>query len=208
MKRWWTVLSARVDALSLRERVFLFVTLLIVCMLLVDLLWLAPVQAAHRQVAQHFAAQGPELQRLRDELGRTSGETGQGRLMREELARVRARLGAVDEAIAALPKSDAQSIPLTTVLVHFLKRHDGLVLVRTATLTAEARSVDASVANGATVMRQGMELTVAGPYAELARYVQTLERSLPALRWGAMRIDSPKQPAELTLQVWLVGGGV
>jgi hypothetical protein len=55
------------------------------------------------------------------------------------------------------------------------------------------------------VTRQGLELTVAGPYLELIGYVQTLERSLPALRWGGMKIVSDKQPVLLTLQVSLVG---
>ncbi|MFO0490564.1 MAG: hypothetical protein ACK5YJ_02100, partial [Curvibacter sp.] len=60
-----------------------------------------------------------------------------------------------------------------------------------------------SAASGVT--RQGVELVVSGSYAELVRYVQTLERALPSLRWGAMRMNSESRDAELTLQVWLVG---
>lgn len=207
MKRWWTVLAARIDALSLRERVFLFVTLLVLCMLLADVLWLAPVQAVHAQLSQRLSAQQVELQRLREELRTSSGETGPARQMREELARLRERTQAVNQAIEALPQADADETPLSKVLVHFLRRHEGLVLVRTATLAAEARGSDAAAAGATAFKRQGLELTVAGPYAELTRYVQTLERALPALRWGAMKVESQKQPAELTLQVWLVGGG-
>ena len=58
---------------------------------------------------------------------------------------------------------------------------------------------------GAVLPRQGLELTVAGPYHELARYVQTLERAMPALRWGTMRLSGDRQTSELTLQVWLIG---
>lgn len=206
MKRWWTVLAARIDALSLRERVFLFATLLVLCMLLADVLWLSPVQSVHTQLSQRLAAQQVELQRLREELRTSSGETGPGRQMREELARLRARTDAVNQEIEALPRADADETPLSKVLVHFLRRHEGLVLVRTATLAAEGRGSDAA-AGTAPFKRQGLELTVAGSYAELTRYVQTLERALPALRWGAMKVESQKQPAELTLQVWLVGGG-
>jgi len=205
MKRWWTVLAARVDALSLRERVFLFATLLVLCGLLADVLWLSPAQAVHTQLSQRLATQATELQRLREELRTTSGETGPGRQMREELARLHARTAAVNQEIEALPQADADETPLSKVLVHFLRRHEGLVLVRTATLGADGRGGDA--AGTASLKRQGLELTVAGSYAELTRYVQTLERALPALRWGAMKVESQKQPAELTLQVWLVGGG-
>lgn len=54
--------------------------------------------------------------------------------------------------------------------------------------------------------RQGMELTVSGSYLELMRYVQTLEQSLPELRWGRMKLSSGKSSSQLTLQVFVVGG--
>jgi MSHA biogenesis protein MshJ len=202
MKRWWTPLAARIDALSLRERVFLFLTLIVLAMLLANVLWLAPAQALHQQVTQRFAAQDAELQRLRDELKSSGGETGPGQQVREELRQVSERLAAVNQEIAQMPLVKADETPLTRVLVHFLRRHEGLVLVRTATLAPDVRSAQGATAG---VTRQGLELTVAGPYHELTRYVQTLERALPALRWGTMRMNSERQPAELTLQVWLLG---
>jgi MSHA biogenesis protein MshJ len=204
MKAWWTKLAARIDALSLRERAFLFLTLIVLSMLLANVLWLAPVQALHQQIAQRFAAQDTELQRLRDELRNSGNETGPGQQVREELAQVRERLTVVNQEIAQMPLAKADGTPLTKVLVHFLRRHEGLVLVRTATLAPEIRAGQEATAAGMT--RQGLELTVAGSYHELTRYVQTLERALPALRWGVMKMSSERQQsAELTLQVWLVG---
>lgn len=203
MKRWWKVLAARIDALSLRERVFLFASLLVISLLLADLLWLSPAQVLHHQLTQRFAAQSTELQRLRDELKSSGAETGPGMLMREELAQIQERLAVVNQEIAQMPMSKEDETPLSRVLVHFLRRHEGLVLVRTATLSPDSRSAQGAEAAG--VRRQGLELTVAGPYAELTRYVQTLERALPALRWGTMKMVSDNRPAHLTLQVWLVG---
>lgn len=202
MKSWWPRLAARIDALSLRERVFLFVTLLVLAVLLADTLWLGPMQQRHAQAQQRLAAQETELNRLREQLRTGSAETGAGRQMREELARIDERLADIERQLAALPLAAAGQPPLQQVLVHFLRRHEGLVLVRTATLPVEKRQDGAQA-----YQRQALELTVAGPYAELTRYVQTLERALPALRWGEMKLDSPQQPAQLTLQVWLIGGG-
>jgi MSHA biogenesis protein MshJ len=202
MKRWWKTLSVRIDALSLRERGFLFTALLVCCMLLADVLWLSPAQTLHQQITNRFAAQNAELQRLRDELKSSSSETGPGRVLREELVQIKARLEAVNQEISQLPSSALDEIPLSKVLVHFLRRHEGLILVRTATLATEGKVGQGSAASG--LKRQGLELTVAGPYSELTRYVQTLERSLPALRWGTMQVVSDKQPVQLTLQVSLV----
>jgi MSHA biogenesis protein MshJ len=203
MKRLWTSLAARIDALSLRERAILFATLLVLSMMLADVLWLSPVQDLHRQLAQRLAAQNTEMHRLQEELKNSAGETGPGKLAREELAQIKARLEEVNQQIRTVPASALDETPLSTVLVHFLRRHEGLSLVRTATLNLDARSAPESTAAG--VMRQGLELTVAGSYPELTRYVQTLERSLPALRWGGMKIVSDRQPVLLTLQVSLVG---
>jgi len=201
MKRWWAVLAERVDALSLRERVFLFATWLVLAVLLADVLWLGPAQQRYAQWKQQLAQQETELNRLREELRTGGAETGPGRRMREELARIDERLAEIERQIAALPLAAAAQPPLQQVLVHFLRRHEGLVLVRTATLPVEKRQ------DGATpYQRQALELTVAGPYAELMRYVQTLERALPALRWGEMKLDSSRQPPALTLQVWLIVG--
>ena len=42
MKAWWIAQSARINALSLRERLFLFISLLVVALALADLIWLTP----------------------------------------------------------------------------------------------------------------------------------------------------------------------
>lgn len=211
MKAWWTRLAARIDAMSLRERVFLFATLIILSMLLAEAMWLGPTQTLHQQLTQRVAAQASEVQRLQQELDGMGAQTGPGQQVRDELAQVRERLELVNREIAQLPQSQVDGTPLTQVLVHFLRRHEGLVLVRTATL--ESPGLGATLGGGAQMLesvlgvkRQGLELTVAGSYHELARYVQTLERALPALRWGTMRLQSERpSSSELTLQVWLVG---
>jgi MSHA biogenesis protein MshJ len=210
MKAWWTKLAARIDALSLRERAFLFGTLIILSLLLAEALWLGPTQTLHRQLTQRVAAQAGEVQRLQQELDGMGSQSGPGQQVRDELTQVRERLEQVNREIAQLPQGQADSAPLTKVLVHFLRRHEGLVLVRTATLDASGQGTAGSsdlqaLASVFGVKRQGLELTVAGNYHELARYVQTLERALPALRWGTMRMNSERQPSELTLQVWLLG---
>ena len=203
MKRWWLTLSARIDALSLRERAILFASVLLCSLLLADVLWLAPAQTLHRQLTLQFAAQNAQLLKLQEELKSSGGETGPGKLMRDELVQIKSQLLEINQEIAQLPATALDETPLSKVLIHFLRRHEGLSLVRTATLPVDTKAAAGSAA--ASLPRQGLELTVAGPYPELIRYVQTLERLLPALRWGSMRVVSDKQPVLLTLQVSLVG---
>jgi len=203
MKQKWQLWLARIDALNLRERVMLFASLLVCVLAMAEVLWLSPVQKAHKQLQSQVDQQSSELQRLREEMRVSMGETGPGKQMREELAQIKNHIDQVNQEIAQIPAATLDDTPLSKVLIHFLRRHDGLVLLKTATLPADSKS--APEASMAGLKRQSLELTVSGAYPELIRYVQTLESSLPALRWGMMKISSDKQPVVLSLQVSLVG---
>lgn len=212
MKLWWTAQFARIDALSLRERVFLFLSVLACGLALADALWVSPAQGTHKQLTQRFNKQSAELQRIRDELKAMDKLADGAKTIRDEIEVVKVRLDQVNQNIKdALPASTEVS-PLAQVLVHFLSRHEGLTLVRTTVAAPETAGVKTSQATapvagtpGIGLTRQGVELIVTGPYAELMRYVQTLEKALPQVRWGNMKIKSEKQPPELTLQLFLVG---
>ena len=75
MKNRWKILAARIDALSLRERAFLFLSLIAVCIALADLLWLSPARVDHARARQEFATANTELKRLREAVrGRIAAE--------------------------------------------------------------------------------------------------------------------------------------
>lgn len=203
MKQRWQALLERIDALSLRERILLFASLMFCLLALAEVLWLSPVQKVHKQLVTQLTQQNTELQHLRDDLRIATEDIGPGKQMREELAQLKLQIESVNQEIAQIPSSVLDETPLPKVLTHFLRRHEGLVLVKTATLPLDGSAGQGGAVAG--LKRKGLELSVAGPYPELIRYVQTLERSLPALRWGSMKLVSDKQPVVLTLQVSLVG---
>ena len=207
MKQWWLVQSARIDAMSLRERAFLFLSLILLAMAMADVLWLSPAQTAHRQVTQRYAAQGAELTRLRAELAAVAQPVDANKAAREDLAAADAKLQQVMQDIKTLAPVTEGGPPLEQVLVQFLRRQPGLTLLGTSTLAADALA--ASGPPGAATVpglsKRGLELRVAGSYAELTRYVKTLETALPNLRWGALSLKKDLQGTELTLQVFVVG---
>lgn len=211
MKRWWETMSARINALSLRERVFLFLSVIACSLALADVVWLSPAQVAHKQLTQRFEAQSAELQRVRDELKTIAQPPDSGKALRDEIVVVKTRLDAVNQNIKTILPMATNETPLAQVLTHFLRRHEGLTLVRTSAVTPEAAIAKTQAAGTGAgpvavgLTRQGVELTVSGPYPELTRYVQTLEKALPNVRWGAMKLRSEKLPPELTLQLFLVG---
>ena len=210
MTETWKRLAARIDALNLRERVFLFLAVIVVCIALVDAVWVGPSRMKHQQVRQQFDAQAAELRQLQDELRLKALQPDPVRQAREEHARLQAQIEATDRSIAALGAATGNATSLNEVLVHFLRRQRSLQLVRTGGIQAAPVSAGAVAPGGAAapvpaVPRTGQELTIAGPYPELLRYVQSLETAMPDLRWGALSLKAEQGMPELTLQVFLVG---
>jgi MSHA biogenesis protein MshJ len=211
MKQQWQKLALRVDAMQLRERVFLFLAILISALALADTVWLSPAQLVNKQAKLRFAAQGTELQRLRDELKSVAQPVDASKVVRDQIAEANLRLDAINQDIRAVAPQAEGGPAIEQALVQFLRRQEGLTLIRTATLAQDAVSPKATTtpaantAAPAVLSRRGLELSVSGSYAELVRYVRTLENALPTMRWGNLQIKTTKQAPELTLQVYVVG---
>ena len=200
MKEQLEKLLDRIDALSLRERIFLSISLLACLLGLLDVLWLSPVQSAHRALTQRFGTQNTELTRLRDELRMASVPVDPSKVVKEDLASAARRLEALNAEISTLLPMAQGGQGLEAVLVQLLRKQDGLSLLGLNTLKAEAAG---AFSEG--LIKRGLELRVSGSYPELVRYLQTLETALPSLRWGAMQLKNDKQVTELSLKVYAVG---
>ncbi|WP_342617865.1 hypothetical protein [Rhodoferax sp. GW822-FHT02A01] len=213
MKQQWQELLARVDALSLRERVFLFLSVFVCVLAGADFFWFTPATVAHRQLLQRFSAQSAELDRLRNELRVSGVPSDPSKDARDELQSAKARVQELNAQITALAPTDTKGPALELVLQRLLRRQDGLTLVSLDTMQSAnasgsngaAASASAANAGDAAVSKRGLVLKVTGPYGELVKYVQALESALPGLRWGTMELKTDKRGNELTLRVYAVG---
>lgn len=200
MKAWWTRQAARIDALSARERAFIFVSLLASLMALADTLWISPANVAHQRLSQQVAAQTQEVDRLRTQLAASPVPVDVNQALRTDIAALQVQREAGQAAITHA--TGQGGLALEPVLTEFLRRRPGLTLLSTATLGAP--STEAKDAVPAGLARRGVELRVSGSYAELVLYLRSLEKALPELRWGTMQLRSEKQPPELSLQVFVL----
>lgn len=227
---WWALQAARIDAISLRERILLLITVLACLGAVANWAWLAPAQDVHQQLLRRLDRQTTELDKARADVAALSRPVAEDVTARGELADVQARLVKVRQTLADLTSPSAvQTTSLNELLVHLLHQQEGLVLLRTATMSAPPVPVVSAANASAEAMldkllnkqpdkpsdiqadklpdklaRQGVELTVTGSYAELTHYVQALETALPQVRWGSMWLRSDKRAPELTLQLYLV----
>ena len=208
MKEKWQKLALRIDAMQLRERVFLFLTIIVCCAALADTLWLSPAQVAHKQATLKFAAQETELQRLRAELKGLAQPVDANKAVREDITAANQQLDAINQEISAVASLAEGGPAIEQTLVQFLRRQEGLTLLGTGTIQdggASTSTASAAASKQPGLSRRGLELSVAGSYADLTRYVSTLENALPTLRWGNLQLKTTKQAPEMTLQVYVVG---
>lgn len=205
MNKAWQTLIAKLDALSVRERIFLFASVVLCSAALFDVLWLSPAQTVHRQLTVRMTAQSAELQRLRDQVNATSHADSVPASLDQELQRLQAQLGKTNLAVRALLPPE-QGTPLVQALTHLLRRYPGLTLINTSALAPEVAGPGNAQATGLPegLTRQGMAVTVAGAYPDLTRFISTLELEMPHVRWGRMSLKSENAMPELTLQLFLL----
>jgi MSHA biogenesis protein MshJ len=196
--------AQRIDAASLRERALMFVSAAVALVAAADALVISPALAERKALGAQLREQTQQVDALRarqtaSARGVDDGtpESRQRRAIaaaKHELAqlepRIRSQLAARDE-IARLP----------VVLDRLLARHEHLTLVRLSSVApgAATAGVDPppSTPDGSPrgVQWRSVELGVAGRYADLVRYLDELEAAMPGLRWGVLRIATPKGAA-------------
>lgn len=205
MKKTWQTLLARLDALSVRERIFLFASVVLCSAALFEVVWLSPAQTLHRQLTVRLAKQNTELQNLRSQVHASSKADAVPMSIDQELQRLQMQLEQTNLSVREL-LPPPEGAPLVQALTHLLRRYPGLTLVSTSALAPEVAGPGNAKASGlpAGLTRQGLAVTVAGAYPDLTRFVSTLELEMPHVRWGAMNLKSENDLPELSLQLFLL----
>lgn len=218
----WERQARRIDGLSLRERAFLFLCIVAVLAAVFETLVLSPLSDRARQRQQAEARLATEVNALREQFvveSRDRGDTNTP--LKTQLDTARSERTRLDDAFRRAG-SLSEGEGLSVVLQRLLARQPGLVLERLklledvpvelpgaaasapgATTTAPAAAAAPAFAG---MSWQGVELHVQGSYADTQRYLQALERELPGLRWGDLRLvggDGQEAP-RLQVQVYLL----
>lgn len=223
-KPHWYRLSNRIDRMSLRERALVFGTTIVVLLSIINSLALAPMAARDRIVLQHLqedeqrdAAMNAQIKALTTSLNADPDAPLRTRLavLREQSERSVKTLSDIQSNLVAPQR-------MTALLEDILRRNHGLRLVSLKTLPvtglaeAEAAPLPKSTAEPTkatdttkpvtainSVYRHGVELTVAGSYAELVHYLTELETLPWHMFWGKADLVVDVYPkVNLTLRLY------
>lgn len=208
MKTNWKKQLTRINSLSLRERVMLFVSVTFVMVALADTLVWSPATAKRKALATAQAAETKELNALRQQLADASltsqPDSPRGRLL-TKIAQARAELETVDRQVKENLGDRHRLASLPDLMDQVLRRHDRLTL--THLVTANDRPVDKAgdKPTETGLHWQAVDLGVSGGYLDLVQYLTDLEQALPELRWGPMQINTKLAQPELTVRLFLAG---
>jgi MSHA biogenesis protein MshJ len=203
----WQRYADRIDAMTLRERVFIFSAVTTVLVALLDTGLLDPETKKERRLSGAIAQRQAETKALDAQVAKFSASPLQDaeRSRRERLAEVKRLLAEAEGAIASEERKFTAPEQMKRVVEEMLARNRGVQLVGMRTLAttsiAEARTPAGQkpppkpTPGERLIYRHGMELTVSGGYLELLRYLEQLEGLPTQLYWSELELNSASYPS-------------
>jgi len=201
MKSEASRLVERIDAASLRERVLIFLALVMTLTLIVSFVLIDPLRSSQRQLAAETKQRQSELNTIQTELRRLAAADGTdpnaNQARRAETLRI--ELSSLEAKVLAQQSRFTAPDRIRDVLDEMLQRNRRLELV-------ELRTLPVAVLDPAKrVFRHGVELTLKGTYLELFEYLSALENLPTQLYWGKAELEVVNHPsARLKLVVYTV----
>jgi len=194
------------DALSLRERVILFVLVLAGIWALIDALLLSPQAQAHKNELERAVAAQERIRKSSDLLAQAAAIVPPEVAAKNRLDAARRAYEARMTATGQLQHRLVAPKDMVRVLQGLTRNHPGLRLLGLQTHPPEPFPAhpdeQASPHTAPGLYRHGVTLTLSGNYESLVRYMESLESLPVGFYWERTRLDATPYPdIELTLML-------
>jgi MSHA biogenesis protein MshJ len=201
-------LAERIDALSLRERGIMFVTVLVVLYFAASGLVFGPLHAQQQRMENELKAKYGQIATINAQVQQTihaatrdPDKENEARLkvLHGQLERLDPQLANVTQALVS-PRDMARFVE------QVLTRNKALQVLRVesippAPVDAAGNSNPAAVDNG--VYKHGMRIEVRGRYLDIVKYLRALESMPWKVFWGQVTLESDDYPmSRLTLVIY------
>lgn len=219
MRQYWDRLADRVDALSLRERVLVFLMVAAVALALMNVLLLNPLLAKQTRLAGQMKQDEGRLEAVHAQVQALVREStgGADAARQERLPILKQKIAQADDALRDMQKGLVPPDRMAALLRDILQHEGRLQMVSLKTLPAssildaaaqkdmpaEKAKTGASPAEGPLVYRHGVEVVVRGEYKELLDYLVRLEGLKWQMFWGKAELKVEEYPrSALTLTLY------
>ncbi len=197
----------RLDAMSLRERVLIFLAVAVVIVAIADSALFDPISRRQKVNSQRIHQQEDEIHTMQGQVqAYAQARTGDdANAKRQRLEKRKLELAALDRELAAKRSELVPPERMAKMLHEIVKRNPDIELVslRSLPATGLAQSLTAILGSGGLALyRHGIEITVSGSYLKMLAYVGQLERLPAKIMWGNMELQAAAYPA-VTLKITL-----
>lgn len=191
-------LGARIDAMTLRERSIMFVSLLVALFLLADQVLFPGLRIQQKQLEKQTSDQLVQLNTINDQIARIVRENTEDPdvVLRARLAELKKRYAELEVSSADITRGLVSPREMTRMAQTLLRDNGALQLIKAENLPAEAIPLleTDKTASGPSVYRHGLRLQVKGRYTDIVRYLHTLERLNWRVMWGEVNLETHKYP--------------
>jgi len=197
----------RLDAMSLRERVLIFLAAAVVIVAIVDSALFDPISRRQKVNSQRIHQQEDEIRTMQGQVqAYAQARTGDdANAKRQRLEKRKLELAALDRELAARRSELVPPERMAKMLYEIVKRNPDIELVslRSLPATGLTPSLTAILGSGGLALyRHGIEITVSGSYLKTLAYVGQLERLPAKIMWGNMELQAAAYPM-VTLKIAL-----
>jgi len=195
--------AERIDALTLRERVLIFIAAALVLIAFAYLGFISPLMEKDKRLGLEVARRQTELAMLQAQLQAMarSGEMRPDEANHARLAGLQRQLAQLDEQIGDAASRFTSPQRMRDVLQEILARSPRLQLVDLKTLPVDLFA-HSDARGPRPIYRHAFELTVSGAYLDLYAYLRQLEGLPTRLYWRKADLvagDYPKAVLRLTV---------
>jgi len=189
-----TSLQASVDRLSLRERLLVFSTVL----MLFGSVWYLSLMEPLTQRAANSRTEIQSLQARIETANRSLEDqvlqiSGSGTEYQDRFARVQRRIDAINESLGDYASELIDPAEMARVMEGVLKEQSKLRLIRIRNLSPEALSAEAD-SRSATFYKHGLEIEFEGSYQACLDYLQEIENLPWRFYWQILELEVLEYP--------------
>lgn len=217
IRQQWDKLSEKVNAISMRERVLVFVAAAFVLVSLVNVFFLDPLLLKQKNMTAQVVQQQEKIKEIQAQIesiiqAKNAQNTSPQRL---QLNKVRQELEEGQLFLNSNRENLVEPDKMADLLRQVLSKNTNLQLVNLQTLPVtglfdaeDEAPVATATANTVAmtekqIFKHGVELTVKGNYLDLMQYLAALERMPTQMFWAKIKMNVVQYPdAELTLTLY------
>jgi MSHA biogenesis protein MshJ len=195
LKKQFQGFANRIDAMSLRERAMIFITLLVALYFLAVNVLFGPLNVERDRLQQQVNQKRQETQALELQVQALVG-TGEhpDAAKRKKLEALRESLKTMDTDLVRVTAGLVPPKEMTRLIEQMLLKNRGLQVMRVESIPATPLLEGGAGVTGTMVYKHGMHVEVKGGYLEILRYLKSLEALPWKVFWGKATLKTEKYP--------------